>query len=218
MTTGAHPSRHERGSPEFARVTNLSDAVFAIAMTLLVLTLDTPRVASGRLGASLADQLPQVVVFVLAFALVANLWWQHHKLLGLFVALEPGLVGLNLALLGAVALVPFPTSLVASTPSERAAVLAFVATFALLSVLFLLLVVRAWTSRAFDPSIREADVYLLVGQWISGLVVLVVAGVAAWWLPHVGLAVLALTIVFGPVAARRGDQALRRRLPPHEPG
>ncbi len=86
-------SRHSHGTPEFARVTNLSDAVFAIAMTLLVLALDTPR--SGVIGSSvtLTGQLPQLVAFVLAFALVGNLWWQHHKLLALFAVVEPRALG-----------------------------------------------------------------------------------------------------------------------------
>ena len=65
-------TRYDRHSPEFTRVANLSDAVFAIAMTLLVLTLDVPDVPAGRYGEVLSQQAPQLVVFVLAFGLVAN--------------------------------------------------------------------------------------------------------------------------------------------------
>lgn len=42
-------TRYERGTPEFARLTSLSDAVFAIAMTLQALTLDTPPSRRQRL-------------------------------------------------------------------------------------------------------------------------------------------------------------------------
>jgi hypothetical protein len=116
--------RYGYGTPAFARVANLSDAVFAIAMTLLVLTLDTP--ATNDLTGALVDQLPQLSAFLLGFALVANLWWQHHKLFELLGSLEGGLIGINLVLLGAVALVPFPTSLVGNAPTDRAAVLPFI--------------------------------------------------------------------------------------------
>jgi uncharacterized membrane protein len=202
-------SRHERTTPEFGRVANLSDGVFAIAMTLLVLTLDAPRVGTGGLAAALIEQLPQLLAFILAFALVANLWWQHHKLVALFDFMEPGIVGLNLVLLGAVALVPFPTSLVGNAPTDRAAVLAFIAVFSVLSLLFLLLVVRARQVGAWREGVSEQHVHWMLGQWGSGIAVLLIAALVAVWLPAVGLSVLALTMILGPVAARRGTVANR---------
>ena len=212
MATAPGTLRYDRGTAEFARVANLSDAVFAIAMTLLVLTLDTPSAPPGGLAAALVDQLPQLVAFLLAFALVANLWWQHHKLVALFQAVEPGMVGIILALLGAVALVPFPTSLVGNAPTDRAAVLAFIAVFVVLSLLFLLLVLRARSSVAFRDVVSGRDVYMMLGQWVSGVVVLLVAALITLWLPVVGLSVLALTIVLGPAAARSGASGRHRLI------
>jgi uncharacterized membrane protein len=202
-------SPFEHGSLEFARVANLSDAVFAIAMTLLVLTLDVPRPGAGGLAGTLVGQLPQLVAFALAFALVANLWWQHHKLVALFAVVEPGLVGVNLVLLGAVALVPFPTSLVGNEPTERAAVLAFIAVFTVLSLLFLVLVARAQRTGAWRAGVTDQQVHRLLGQWGAGIVVLLLAALVAVWQPVVGLVVIALTMVLGPVAARRGTVAAR---------
>jgi uncharacterized membrane protein len=195
--------RYARATPEFARIANLSDAVFAIAMTLLVLTLDTPEVPVGQVSSALVDQLPQLVAFGLAFALVANLWWQHHKMFALFEVVEPGMVGINLALLGAVALVPFPTSLVGSAPADRGAVVAFIAVFLVLSLLHLLLVVRARAVDAWGEVVTDEAFYWMVGQWVSGSVVLLVAAAATLWRPVIGLTVLAVTFVLGPVAARQ---------------
>jgi len=197
-------ARFDRDSAEFARVANLSDGVFAIAMTLLVLTLATPAAVAGRLAESPLEQAPQLVVFALAFGLVANLWWQHHKLFALFDKLEPVMVGINLALLGMVALVPFPTSLVGVAPTDRSAVLPFVAVFLGLSLLFLLLAVRARRTDAFRSEVTAPVFHWMLGQWVAGIVVLVVAALLALWLPIVSLSILALTIVFGPLAARRG--------------
>lgn len=73
------PSRFSRTSAEFTRVLNLSDAVFAIALTLLVLNLEVPRVPAGELAGALADQTSSFVAFALAFFLVASTWWQHHR-------------------------------------------------------------------------------------------------------------------------------------------
>ena len=191
-------SRHERTTPEFGRVANLSDGVFAIAMTLLVLTLDAPRVGTSGLAAALIEQFPQLLAFILAFALVANLWWQHHKLVALFDVMEPGIVGLNLVLLGAVALVPFPTSLVGNAPTDRAAVLAFIAVFSVLSLLFLLLVVRARQVGAWREGVSEQHVHWMLGQW--------------GWVRHRGAADRRAG---GDVAARGGSE---RSCPHHDPG
>ena len=195
--------RYARDTIEFSRVANLSDAVFAIAMTLLVLTLDTPAVPGERLAVALADQLPQLIAFVLAFGLVANLWWHHHKLFAQLASMEPGLIGVNLALLGAVALVPFPTSLVGNAPAEQAAVLPFIGVFVLLNVLHLLLVVRARRVDAWRYPLSQRFFYWLMFNWISGIAVLLVAAALALWRPVGGLLVLAVSMVLGPVAARR---------------
>ena len=203
-------ARYHRDSPEFGRVVSLSDAVFAIAMTLLVLTLDVPAVAPARLGAALADQVPQLAAFALAFALVANIWWQHHKLFALLGSLEAGLVGLNLALLGVVALVPYPTSLVGSAPTARAAVLLFIATFVLLNLLHLALVLRAQAAAAWQQRPSQRLFYWLVFTWIAGIAVLALAAGLTLWRPTAGLVVLVVSIALGPVAARR---SLARRGP-----
>jgi uncharacterized membrane protein len=195
--------RYERDSAEFARVANLSDAVFAIAMTLLVLTLDVPDVAADRLAAALVDQVPQFVVFALAFALAANLWWQHHKLFALLGALEPGTIGINLALLAAVALVPFPASLLGSAPTARAAVLVFIGVFVLLNVLHLALVLRVRQVGAWRQPVTQRFFYWLVFTWVSGIAVLLLAAAVTMWQPLGGLAVVIVTMVLGPVAARR---------------
>ncbi len=202
--------RYDRDSPEFARVANLSDGVFAIAMTLMVFTLDTPDLSSGGLAAALLNQLPQLVAFVLAFALVANLWWQHHKLVAQFRSVETGMVTIMLTLLGAVALVPFPTSLVGNAPTDPVAVLTFIATFVVLSLLFLLLVWRARRVGAFVEAVTDSLYHWMIGQWVSGIVVLLVAASITLWQPAAGLGILALTIVLGPVAARRGASSSHR--------
>lgn len=202
-------ARWGRDSTAFGRVTGLSDGVFAIAMTLLVFTLAAPTVSDERLAAALVDQLPQLLTTMLSFALVANLWWQHHRFFDRLGTLEPGLVAINLVLLGAVALVPFPTSLIGAAPTAQAAVLPFIGLFVVLSVLYLLLLVRATVANAWDRPMRTELVYWLAAGWVSGIVVMLVAMGVALWLPVAGLAILAVTVALGPVSARFS----RRQLP-----
>jgi uncharacterized membrane protein len=186
-------SAHAGATVDPTRMINLSDAVFAIAMTLLVLGLDVPEVAAGRLGATLADMVPQLLAFLLAFGLVAGIWWQHHKLFGRLAHLDRGLVALNLAFLGVVALVPFPTGLLGSHPTSRAGVLPFVAVYALLLALFLGMHARAQYADAWRRPMPAALAPWVMAGWALALLVAVAAGLVVLVSPLAGLAVLVLS-------------------------
>lgn len=191
--------RHD--APEFARVANLSDAVFAIAMTLLVFTLDLGQIQDEP-ARFVREQTPNILVFALAFALVANVWWQHHKLFAMLGSIETGMIVINLALLGAVALVPYPTNLVGSFPTSAAAVITFIALFVILNLLYMLFVIRAQQVSAWEPPLPTRFYYWLVFQPITGVAILVIAALLTLWRPIVGIGLLAVSIVFGPFAAR----------------
>jgi uncharacterized membrane protein len=180
-----------RDSLEYARLVNLSDAVFAIAMTLLVLGLEVPTTTADGLAAELAAVGPQLVAFLLGFALIANLWWQHHKLFARLAFADGGLVAIDLALLGAIALVPFPTGLLGSYPTARAAVLPFAAVFVLLVGLFLWLVVHAQRRRAWLHPLPPGLAAWIVGGYVVVLVTMLVAMLVALVSPVAGLLVLA---------------------------
>ena len=209
--------RSARDTMAFHRVVNLSDAVFAIALTLLVLTLDVPIADLHRLGDALRDQLPQFIAFGLSFALVANLWWQHHRLFDLLEAIEPAAIGINLILLAFVALVPYPTSLLGVAPANTTAVIVFLAVFVVLTLLHLALLARAGSQglvRADLP--RERYVGLLAGYAV-GTLVLLVSMLIALWSATVALVVVGLSIVLGPLGARRPDRILRHYAPASSP-
>lgn len=203
------PQRFARDTLAFQRVVNLSDAVFAIALTLLVLTLDVPVSQMDRLADALVDQVPQFVAFALSFALVANLWWQHYRLVELLDGLEPGVIAINLILLAFVALVPYPTSLLGAAPANSVAVVAFIAVFVVLTLLHLALLGRAGSQglvRSELPRVRYLS--LLAGYAVGALVLLVAALIAVWW-PMVALVVVGTSIVVGPLGARRGDRYIQ---------
>lgn len=120
-SSSAVEQRHGRDTQEFIRLVNLSDAVFAIAMTLLVLTVDVPDVPAAELVSALRTDAPQIGAYALAFALVASQWYAHRKLFQRLAFTEPGLTVTNLAWLGIVALVPFPTSVLGAHATATAA-------------------------------------------------------------------------------------------------
>jgi uncharacterized membrane protein len=204
------PATHRYGhdTVEFARVVNLADAVFAIALTLLVLDLKVPQNLGG--AALLGEQAPNMVAFALSFFLVAGMWWQHHKLFAALGWLEPGLIALNLAVLAGVALVPFPTSLVADDPSSRAAALLFVGLFSAISLLFLVLIVRTNNLRAWRHPLPTSLFRWVFADWLVSVGIHLACLAIAIWAPLAGLVGLAVgSPATAMVVARMGPPQRR---------
>jgi len=190
-----------RDTLEFSRIANLFDAVFAIAMTLLVLNLEVPDMANEGLATALAGQIPQLLAFILSFALVANIWWQHHKLFDLLGSVEPVMVSINLVLLGLAVLVPYATGLIGRAYSQRAAVLPFIALFMLINLCIILLTLRAHKIRAWRRPVSVGFLTWLLGNYVGGIAILGVAFILAIWYPTAGLGVVAAATILGRLAA-----------------
>jgi uncharacterized membrane protein len=93
-----------------ARLEAFSDGVFAIAITLLVLTIPTPS-NFNDLGSGLADQWPAYAAYAVSFAVIGIMWTNHHTVFNHFARVDRDLVYLNLALLATVVFVPYPTGI-----------------------------------------------------------------------------------------------------------
>lgn len=90
------------------RVEAFSDGVFAIAATLLVLTIAQPA-NYHELAQQLADRWPSLAAYVVSFSIIAIMWVNHHSIFAYFARVDRGLVYLNLLLLLTIAFIPYPT-------------------------------------------------------------------------------------------------------------
>jgi TMEM175 potassium channel family protein len=93
------------------RVVAFSDGVFAIAITLLILSIDVPDVNPDRLGHALRELLPEVGTYALSFLVVGMYWLAHHRTFRSVRAVNRTLLWINLVLLGFVAVLPLPTEI-----------------------------------------------------------------------------------------------------------
>ena len=120
------------------RMLFFSDAVFAIAITLLVLDLKLPTV--GAEGGETAFQeallglLPSAIGFLWSFVLIGQTWIEHHRMGRFLAGTDRGLLWWDLALLMFVALMPFTTSLVSEHFASGTAVGLYAAAFGLLGM------------------------------------------------------------------------------------
>ncbi len=116
----AHPllSKH--------RIEALSDGVFAIAMTLLVLEIkvpDLPRHApSSAIWQGLGSQWAVIFAFVMTFVLAAVFWSSQHMMLNALAHLTAPLLVMNLFLLMFVSLLPFSTAMLGHFVSSPVAI------------------------------------------------------------------------------------------------
>lgn len=114
-----------REHAKLERLTFFSDAVFAIAMTLLVIEVRLPElhaVTDQSLAQALANLLPNYIGFIISFLVIGRFWTGHHRLMAMIDVADPALVRANLLLLMAIAFMPFPTAVLSDYSLMRVAI------------------------------------------------------------------------------------------------
>jgi uncharacterized membrane protein len=107
--------RYDRDSIEFARVLTFNDGLYAIAMTLLIVSIAVPTISDSNSIGDLADALNDLsanfVSFFISFAVIGRYWLAHHQSVSLLREIDNGFISLNLIYLAFIAFLPFPTAL-----------------------------------------------------------------------------------------------------------
>src|SRR5882757_1801662 len=97
------------------RIAALSDGVFAVAMTLIVLEIHVPSHAvvhnERDLIHALADLLPEVVTYLMSFLTLGIFWVGQQTQLNQFDRADRNLAWIHMAFLAVIAVLPFSTSL-----------------------------------------------------------------------------------------------------------
>ena len=111
------------------RLVFFSDAVIAIAITLLVIEIHVPHLphtaGAAEFGAALAELVPNFVGFFISFFVVGAFWGAHHRAFAVAGQWSESLVFANLTFLCAVAAMPFVTALLSANGGARFPVLVY---------------------------------------------------------------------------------------------
>jgi len=107
------------------RLATLSDGIFAVAMTLLVLDLRFPLASAVHsehdLLRALAGMWPQLVMYLMSFMSLGLVWWGQQTAMSWMERSDHALVWIQMAFLFGVTMVPFSTHLLAAFHGYRLA-------------------------------------------------------------------------------------------------
>jgi len=139
----------------YDRVLFFSDAIFAIAITLLIVDLQVPDVPNLQSGTQLRESIPRMAGFALSFAVIGLFWIAHHGLFRYIKGLDRSLILLNLLFLGCIAFLPYPTSLLSAAGDQVPATVFYAASIAAAGLaeaaVWLLALVSALVIRRLEP-------------------------------------------------------------------
>lgn len=124
--TPAVHTPHPENQLGLERLIFFSDAVFAIAITLLVLEIRLPTSEGPATNAELLARLlsiwPHYLGYVLSFLVIGTFWMGHHRKYGLIQRYDGNLLLLNLLMLMWIAFIPFPTALISEYGNRTATI------------------------------------------------------------------------------------------------
>ncbi|HVX31275.1 MAG TPA: TMEM175 family protein [Nitrolancea sp.] len=150
------------------RLIFFSDAVFAIAITLLVIDLHLPTDAGSDLLGALRDLIPNFEGFAISFFVIALYWSVHHRMFRYIRDYDGRMLWLNNFLLMSIVFLPFSTTLINEYGDQATAVIFYALNLVVIGVFFLLLWIHAaYRAKLIDPAtpagtVRQATRNLLI--------------------------------------------------------
>jgi uncharacterized membrane protein len=118
------------GPVESDRVLAFSDAIFAIAITLMTFNIEVrPGLHGSDFYRALRQVLPALGAYGLTFVILGQLWLAHHRIFGVIARVDHRVLTRNLQFLGLIAIMPFPVRLLSDYTDRPLAVAIYAVTF-----------------------------------------------------------------------------------------
>lgn len=174
-----------REAPGTGRIEALSDGIFAIALTILVLELEAPVLPEGADGAAVLQAfggtLHVIEFYLISFFVVGFYWYLHNQLFRFIDRSDPVLIVLNLAALLPITVLSFLTELVGSYRREAEIVALYFGTLSLTGLLLTALwLYSASRRRLVDPLLPPAMVGLLALKLVLPSIIFLLGAVGAF--------------------------------------
>jgi uncharacterized membrane protein len=190
-----------RGLFQLERLAFFSDAVFAIAITLLVIEIQLPELENeADLGKALLALFPKYIAFLVSFFVIGRFWIGHHNAFSHMKTCDNKFVLRNLFFLMTIAFMPFPTALISEYGGNALAFSVYTGWLTLSGLLYHWLIAYGLRTPALqlehdDMIERQALIY---ASW-APVIIGALAFFAGMWKPQYAFLPLfgAPLIVFG---------------------
>jgi uncharacterized membrane protein len=216
VTNEEAPAGPVRRGLRTGRLEALSDGVFAIAITLLVLDIALPAGASRHLLRSVGELWPAYLAYVASFSTIGSIWLGHNAITEYLERVDATFVRLNLLLLLFVSFLPFPTRLFADYIGhdnlERVAGTFYGITLLLCSALLLALWRYAVRKGLVRPDADDEEIELLTQRLTPGLAGYLVLIVAGLFVPIVAVIGYLAVALFFIIPTRHLTNLIRSKL------
>jgi uncharacterized membrane protein len=194
------------------RTEAFSDAVIAVAITLLALDLRVPEPSeAASLAQQLGEQWPNYVAYVISFVTIGIIWINHHAMLRRITAVDHTILVLNLLLLLTIGVLPFSTALMAryltEAHGEHLAAAVWAGSFLVMALAFFVMQRHVLVAKAHLVHVRLGPT---ARRWVLrrnalGLLPYAIATLGAIVSPYLTLAICGLVAGFYALPARTGD-------------
>ena len=185
------------------RIQALTDAVFAIVITILSLTLVIPPGENENdLKRFLLDQIiPKLFIFFLGFIVVGAFWvdthFNHHHM----VKTNIFSIWLNIFFLMFVCLIPFSSGFLANYLYTSISIIVYSLNLILVSLLHLAMLVYSWERRFIDPTLSRTlyhnMCWRIILPTIIYILIIPLAYIKKGWVVYLFIAPLFFQILFG---------------------
>lgn len=193
-----------RGEKETSRLEAFSDGVFAVAITLLVFSLQVPTLVkpytSHELVSKLLNLWPSYLAFFISFATILIMWISHHVMFKLINKSDTLFMFANGFLLLLVTTVPFPTQLIATyltTPVAGVACAIYAGLFLTINLAYnLLWWLAAYQSHLLKDHVSSVLIKTRARNYALGVPCYLLALVLAFWSPAVSMGICSVLWLF----------------------
>ena len=196
------------------RVEAFSDGVFAIAITLLVLTIAQPS-NYAHLAHRLGQRLPSLAAYAVSFLVIGIMWLNHHTVFTHLRVVDRGIFYSNLLLLMTIVFIPYPTEVFGEALRQgegaRTAAILYSVTMTVNACMWTLLWLYASIGPCLAEAFPESQRFTATVLFVSGTAVYAVSIAIAFVSPYACLAfhgALALYYAFDPISRRAAREQL----------